>query len=64
MFDITLERDGPIGDDEDALVTFEGAKKLMNVPQIGHAMVTTADGEQEKVPCATVVSVEPTEETT
>lgn len=62
MLDITLERPGPIGDDEPTLVEFEAAQKLTNVPQLGHAMVTTADGEQEKVPCATVVSVEPTDE--
>lgn len=55
-FDVTLERDR--GDGETELVTFEDATDLLNPSVTSHAMVTRADGEREKVPQATVISID------
>lgn len=60
MFDITLER--PRGDGDAELVEFENAQKLVNVPELDKAVVTDEAGESEKVPCASIVSVVPTDE--
>lgn len=63
MFDVTIERPTGTGDaDEKKLVTIENAVGLKNVPAIGKAIVEKDDEDNEKVPCATVVAVTPTEE--
>jgi len=58
----TVKLECPTGTGDLDLKTFEEVEKVMNVPTTDYVRLTMTNGDREKVPCATVVSVVPTDE--